>query len=585
MTVVARSNRARFPALAIRGLARLYPYDVDASAALVDSVRFIDAPYDAATIVRAGYGAGLLGALVPLPLVLADVPIPFIAVFVITAALAAIHGVHSWPHLVAAFRRTEALGDTPNLIGRAVLRMQIQPSLENSIRFAADTGTGPLARSLEAHFNRSKGTPHAGLLSFAEEWSAHFPALRRSSTLLATAQDAPEGERGRTLDRALSAILDGTRSQMAEFTSAIRAPTTMLFAFGILLPLALIALVPVAPMAGINLNIWMFVLLYTIVLPLGLLGASLWLLVRRPVAFPPPTIDRGHPDLPDRLWLRTGWGVAVGGVIYALVGAFGPAYLAEVVGLGTGLGTALLAVYSPVLSLRNHVRAVEEHLTDALYIVGRQVAEGESVESAIDLAADRVPAETGAVFDHAAGVQRRLHTSVEEAFLGPYGALRDIPSQRAHSMAALLAIAGDEGKPAGRAIVSMADHLEELETVEAETKRELVRVTSTLDNTAAYFGPMVGGATVGMADMLTAQNFDTVDGFADASTLPIEQLGVVVAVYLILLAFIMTPLSYALRYGMDRSLFGYHVGRTLLSSMLLFVLTVALIDVVLVSPM
>ncbi|WP_049924015.1 hypothetical protein [Halopiger djelfimassiliensis] len=568
----------------VRGLAKLYPYDVEASDDLVDSVRFINAPYDAETVIRAGYGAGLLGAVVPLPLLLFNVPVLFIAVFVLTASLASIHGVHSAPHLIAAFRRTEALGDTPNLIGRAVLRMQIQPSLENAVRFAAQTGNGPLARNLGAHFNRSKGTPHAGLLSFSEEWSEYFPALRRSSTLLATAQDAPEGERGRTLDRALSAILDGTRSQMAEFTASIRAPTTMLFAFGILLPLALIALVPAAPLAEIQLNIWMFVLLYNIVLPASLIGAALWLLVRRPVAFPPPKIERDHPDLPDRLWLRTGWGLLAGGVVYAIVEAIGPAYLSEIVGFGVGLGTALLAVYSPILQIRNYVRDVEENLTDALYIVGRQVAEGESVESAIDLAADRVPAETGEVFEHAAGVQRRLHTSVEEAFLGTYGALRDVPSQRARSMAALLAIAGEEGKPAGRAIVSMADHLEELEEVESETKRALMRVTSTLDNTAAYFGPMIGGATVGMADMLSAEDINVAEGFGEATTLATDQLGIVVAVYLIMLAFILTPLSYALRYGMDRTLFGYHIGRTLVSSMLLFVLTVGLIDVVLLNP-
>ncbi|WP_049925485.1 hypothetical protein [Halopiger goleimassiliensis] len=571
-------------ATTIRGLAGLYPYEVEASRELVDSVQFVDAPYDAETVVRAGYGAGLIGALVPLPLIWLDVPLVFIAVLVITASLASIHAVHSWPHLQAAFRRTEALGDTPNLIGRAVLRMQIQPSLENAIRFAAETGEGPLSRSLGAHFNRAKGTPHAGLLSFAEEWSEYFPALRRSSTLLATAQDAPEGERARTLDRALSAILDGTRNQMAEFTSAIRAPTTMLFAFGILLPMALIAVVPIIPVTGVTLNIWMFVLLYNIVLPGVLIAASLWLLVRRPVAFPPPKIDRNHPELPDRLWLRAGWGVLAGAIVYVVVKLYGPAYLAEVTAFGTGVGAALLAIYSPILELRHYVRDVEENLTDALYIVGRQVAEGESVESAIDLAAERVPNETGEVFEHAAGVQKRLHTSVEEAFLGTYGALRNIPSQRARSMAALLAIAGEEGKPAGRAIVSMADHLEELEDVEAETKRALVRVTSTLDNTAAYFGPMVGGATVAMADMMSTENFETLEGFEEATTLSTDHLGIVVAIYLIMLVCILIPLSYALRHGMDRTLFGYHVGRGLVSAMVLFVLTVGLIEIALVEP-
>ncbi|QSX00931.1 secretion system protein [Haloterrigena alkaliphila] len=562
-------------------LAALYPYDVDGSDELVDSLSFIESPHDDETIVRAGYGAGIVGALLPLPLLLTPAPITFVLFFVLVIPVAAIHGVHSLPHLQAAFRRTEALGDTPNLIGRAVLRMQVQPALESAVRFAADTGEGPLSDSLEAHIDRSIGTSDTGLLSFTAEWAEWFPALRRSAHLLASAQDAPEGERVRTLDRSLSAVLNGTRNQMADFTAAIRGPTTALFAFGIMIPLALIALVPAVPMlADVSINIWIFVLLYNVVLPGILVAASLWLLVRRPVAFPPPTVGRDHPNVPDRLWLRGLWGILAGVAGYAITTAVGLAHLAPIVAIGLALGAALLAVFGPILEVRNDVRNVEEHLTDALYIVGRQVAEGESVESAIALAAERVPAETGAVFEHAAGVQRRLHAGVEAAFLGEYGALRDVPSPRARGTAALLAIAADEGKPAGRAIVSMADHLEELEEVEARTKRSLKQVTGTLDNTAAYFGPLVAGATIAMAAMMSSENLGAGTEF-DPAAFPAESLAVVVGVYLIALCCILIPLSIALRHGVDRALFGYHVGRALVSSMVLYALTVGLVEMAL----
>ena len=564
----------------IRNLAALYPYDVDGSDDLVDSLSFIDAPHDDETVIRAGYGAGILGALIPLPLLMTSAPLTFVLFFVLVTPVAAIHAIHSLPHLQAAFRRTEALGDTPNLVGRAVLRMQVQPALESAVRFAAETGRGPLAASLNGHVDRSMGTADTGLLSFAEEWAEWFPALRRSSHLLATAQDAPEGERARTLDRALSAVLTGTRNQMADFTASIRAPTTALFAFGIMIPLALIALVPAVPMVGFSVNIWIIVLLYNVVLPACLVAASLWLLVRRPVAFPPPKVSHDHPDVPDRLWLRGLWGVIAGASGYAITVTFGPAHLAPVIGLGLGLGAGLLAIFGPILEVRNYVRDVEEHLTDALYIVGRQVAEGESVESAVELAAERVPAETGEVFEHASGVQRRLHTGVEAAFLGEYGALRDVPSPRARGTAALLAIAADEGKPAGRAIVSMADHLEELDEVEAKTKRSLEQVTGTLDNTAAYFGPLVAGATVAMAAMMSSEDMvGTAD--LDAAAFPAESLAIVVGVYLLTLCFILVPLSIALRYGLDRALFGYHIGRTLVASMVLYGFSVTVIEMAL----
>lgn len=560
-------------ALIIQSLAALYPRPVDPSDELADSLSFINASHNPAAIVRAGFGAGIIGTIALLPLLLTPLPVTVVIVLIVIFALGLVHGVHSLPHLLAALRKTEALGETPNLIGRAVLRMQIQPSLEGAVRFAAVTGHGPLAANLAAHVDRSMGTPRTGLLSFADEWSEQFPALRRSAHLLATAQDAPTGERVRTLDRSLTAILDGTRNQMASFTSAIRGPTTGLFAFGIMLPLALISLVPVIPVAGISVSIWVIVVIYNLLLPAGLIAASIWLLLRRPVAFPPPKIDRTHPNVPDTLFRRVGWGVLAGIGAMIVTVLLGPAALAPIIGIGIGTGVALLSIYTPIMTVRNHVRDVEEHLTDALYLVGRQVAEGESVESAIELAADRVPAETGDVFDHAATLQRQLHLGVEDAFFGEYGALSDIPSPRARGTAALLAIASEEGQPAGRAIVSMADHLEELEEVEAETKRQLATVTDTLDNTTAYFGPLIAGATIGLAGMIATDTVDMVEG----ATLPTDTLSLVVGLYVIMLCFILTPLSIALRYGLDRALFGYHIGRTLVSSMLLYAITVFIV--------
>ncbi|KDE58643.1 secretion system protein [Halostagnicola sp. A56] len=560
----------------LKALSKLYPWSVDASDELAESLSFVESPLEADTVVRAGYGAGLSSVALVLPLFVVPVPLAVVGFFALVLPITAVHVVHAGPKLAAAFHRTEALGETPNLIGRAVLRMQVQPALESAVRFAASTGRGPLAASLDGHIDRSMGTPRTGLLSFADEWDERFPALRRSAHLLATAQQAPEAERARTLDRALAAVLNGTRNQMAAFTAAIRGPTTGVFAFGVMLPLAVVALVPSVPMVGIPVTVWMVVLFYNVVLPGALVAAGFWLLVRRPVAFPPPKIDRSHPALPDRLWSRSLCGVCIGSGAYLAVNAVGYPELAPIAGLGLGLGTGLLAVYGPILRVRNHVCDVERYLTDALYLVGRQVSEGESVESAIALAGERVPDETGDVFARAAGLQRRLHVSVEEAFFGTYGALESIPSPRAHGTAALLALATDEGRPAGRAIVSMADHLEELEELERETRRNLEEVTSTLDSTAAYFGPLVAGSTVGLATMMAEMNLTALDG---ATAFAPSTLALSIGVFVLTLCFVLIPLSLALRHGLDRALIGYHVGRALTSATIIYLLAICLIDI------
>ncbi|MFP8888198.1 secretion system protein [Natrialbaceae archaeon A-CW2] len=559
-----------------RALARWYPADVTASDELADSLEFIESSIEPETIVKAGYTAGALSMPLLVPLVFTPLQWYVIPVVMLAVALGVIHSVHTAPHVLAALRRTEALGDTPNLIGRAVLRMGIQPSTENAVRFAADTGQGPLASSLSSHIDRAMGTPRSGLLTFAEEWAEWFPALRRSSYLLSTAQDAPAGERTRTLDRSLAAILHGTRDQMAEFTSAIRGPTTALYAFGILLPLALVALVPAAAIVEYPVDTWVFIAVYNVLLPLVIVVASVWLLVRRPVAFPPPSVPHDHPDIPDQLWLRLTWGLAAGVVASVLTALLGPPYLAPVAAMGMGLGVTLLALFRPVMVVRNYVRDVEEHLVDALYLVGRQVTEGRAVEASIELAADRVPGETGDVFEAASGVQRRLHIGVQEAFLGDYGALRDVPSARAQGMARLLAIAAEEGRPAGRAIVEMADHLEELQEVECETRRQLTMVTGTLENTASYFGPLIAGSTVALAGLMAEHVID--DEAIAQEMLAVDSLGIVVGVYVLTLCLLLTPLSLALRHGLDRALIGYNVGRSLVFATPIYVVTVGLVE-------
>lgn len=553
----------------IISLSLLWPSeDVEPSDELKYAVSFIEADFDAETIIQAAYGAAIIAALLP-PLLMTVLPLPlqFVLIASLLVAVGTFFAVQNIPHLLAAFRRTRALGDTPNLIGRAVLRMEIQPALETAVGFAAETGRGPLSDSLGSNVKRSMGTPRTGLLSFADEWSDHFPALRRSAHLLATAESAPESERARTLDRSLEAILTGTREHMAEFTTKIQGPSTAIFAFGVMLPMALIALAPAAGLANVSVPIWVFVLLYNIILPSCLIAASVWLLIRRPVAFPPPQVSRSHPDIKNRRWLPVLAGVVAGAVGLIVPQYIGAGYLAPITAVGMGVGGFLRVYFHPIKRVREHVRNVEEHLTDALYLIGRQISEGEAVEASIAHAAERVPAETGEVFEHAAGLQQRLHLSVEEAFFGDHGALNNIPSSRARGTASLLSIAADEGQPAGRAIVSMASHLEELQEVENQAKRDLSSVTGTLETTAGYFGPLIAGTVVALAEAIGSSDAITEFG---ADIVPTDQLALVVGVYIVLMSIILTTLSVGLRYGLDRSLVGHNVGNALIIGMPLY---------------
>lgn len=554
----------------------LYPWEVEVSQELEESLSFIKAEYEATEVVRAGFGAGIVTFFLSLPLLFTTLPVVAAIPLMLVFSIVVVHFVHITPNVLAAFGRTEALGESPNLIGRIVLRMHIQPATETAVTFAAETGFGRLSESLSYYIDRAMGTHRTGLTDFADEWGDEFPAIRRSAHLLSTAQDAPDAQRSRTLDRALSAMLDGTRDQMSAFTESIRAPAMMLYAFGVMVPLALVGLVPAASLAGITMTVDVFIILYNIILPVGIISVSVWILIRRPVAFPPPEVNWDHPDVPSNKWPPFGIGVLAGGIGYLGTVLLGIGYLAPISAVGIGLGATMYFLYRPIAAVRTHTRAVEEHLVDALYIIGRQVDENEAVESAIALAGKRIPGETGAVFRRAAEIQHQLHLTVEEAFLGEYGALKNVPSPRARGTASLLAIAANEGQPAGRAIVEMANHLDDLRDVERQTRRELSQVTGTLQNTALIFGPLVAGATIGLATVMSAQGITAMD----MGSLPTESLGLIVGVYILILSVILTALSIGLQYGLDRSLVGYQVGKTLLISIPVYVLSIFAIGLI-----
>jgi Flp pilus assembly protein TadB len=394
----------------------------------------------------------------------------------------------------------------------------------------------------------------------------------------------PARDRERTLDRAVEAILAGTSERMADFAGEVRGPATALYAFGVLLPLALVALLPAAGVAGVAVTPLTVILLYDVLLPTVVTLAGGWLLLRRPVAFPPARIPRSHPARRSSRWpallAGVGAGIVAGGAGLPLL----PRWTIPILAVGVAAGVALVVATRPIVAIRREVRAAEEHLPDALYLIGRRVSEGTAVEAALIEVAAEVPGETGDILSTAAGVQDRLRVGVEAAFLGEHGALSDLPSVRLRSAATMLGAAAREGRPAGRAVIATGDHLSDLAAIERDARRDLATVTDTLRHTGAAFGPLVGGATVRLSEGMVAAgvgNAVSTAGergsgeIARSSAPPVgidpTSLGLAVGAYVLLLAVVLTVLSVGLQKGLDRALVGYRAGQALITAALVFV--------------
>lgn len=536
----------------VAALARLYPRSVTPSEELCDAVSVLDWETSPTTLVRAGYGTGaVVGVLTAAcGLSLVGPPALFPAALL---GVVAVHAVHTFPSLLAQVRRTTALGNAPALVSRAVLRMKLAPAPERAASFAASSGEGLLAASLAQHVYRARHDGGTGLERFGAAWAGLFPPLRRALALVSAAGSAPPRDREQLLDRALTTVLDGTRERMRSFAADTRGPTTALYAFGVLLPTATIALLPAGAAVGLAVVPVVVVFAYNLLLPALLLTGGGWLLAQRPVAFPPPDVG-AHPGA------TTGRGAvvagpAVGVAAWLAIGATFPPWGPSVAAVGFGGGVTLWLRYRPVVAVYGEIRAAERDLGDALTLAGRRVAGGQPVETAVAETADELDGPLGEAFGACARRQRQLHVGVRQAFLGPYGALARLPSPRVRGSVALLALAAREGRPAGEALLALADHVEQLRRIRQEAHHDLAYVCRTLSSTAMLFGPLVAGATVALADGIAGETF--------GEEVALGWLGGPVGGYVLVLAVVLTGLSTALRRGFDGPLLGHRIGRAL----------------------
>jgi hypothetical protein len=456
-----------------------------------------------------------------------------------------------WPALRAVARRSRTLGVAPDLVALVVLGLRVDPAVEAASGFAADAGSGRLADSLAAHVRAARGEPTAGFASFADEWSDHLPSLQRAAALADAAVDAPPGDRERLLDRALDAVVDGTRERTSEYADAVRGPTTAVYAFGVVLPLALVGVVPAAASAGIPLTVGAFVVGYDLVLPLCVVAAAAWLLARRPVAFPPAPIPSDHPALAGRR-RRTAAAAAAGLAAAVVASRVLPGWSLPILAVGWPTGLALAAWFEPACGVREDAREVEAGFADALSLLGHRLRERQSVEAAVADAGDTLDGPTGEAFAEAARRMRQLRVGVEEAFLGEHGPLARVPSRRARAAVALAVEATDSGPAGGRVLVDVAGLFDDLAALDREVRREFAATTRTLRHTGLLYAPLVAGVTVALAGR--------VRGLEGASALPQGTLAFAVGGYVCWLAVLLPALAVALERGFDRALVGYHAG-------------------------
>ncbi|MEM3085880.1 MAG: hypothetical protein QXO51_07410 [Halobacteria archaeon] len=559
-----------------------------ASGELKEALRLTALPLEPGEVLLAAYGAALLLAipLLAAAAISALLALPGAWAFALGAALlpaAAMILLSDHPKRLARLQALRSLGDVPEITAYMVMALRLVPSLETAVRFAAESSDRSLARELRKALwdvgLRVHSTVEEGLAALGDRFGRKSESFRRALHLLrASTAEGDEAQRVMALNRALEVVLDGTRGLMEEMAERLRQPAMILFSVFVMIPLALVAMLPAAGVVGFRPGPAEVALLYLVLFPLATLLYSERTLRMRPFAHAPAPLPEDHPDLRSAPGARRSLaegafaGAAGGATALLLLPAAGlPPSAALLPGVAAGALLFSVRWALPRRRLRERIRGMEGELPDALLLLGRRIGEGRPPEEALQFASRTLEGgELAAALGDASGRLLASRTGLEGALLGPAGALGRVPSARVKALFRLFAVCvGKSPEAAGAAITRLADHLRELGGVEERMRRALAEVTSTMRTTSGVFAPLIGGVTVALSDTVGSilVRASTAAGLLEegppalaASPLTFDFLAPAAGLYLFALAALLVRFEGAVEEGSSREIFAHALG-------------------------
>ena len=538
----------------------------------------------------------------------------------------------SYPKTYASYMKIHSLGDIPEILSYLVMYLKLVPNLENSVKFAATESNTSLAIDLRKMLWDMQIRVYHGiddaLTNFATQWGQWSEYFKRSLHLIRSSiQERDEASRTVTLNRALDVALEGTKDMMNKFANKLHQPAMVIYSIGIMIPLAVVAMLPAAGLVGLKITIFQVFLLYNVLLPTFVFLYTRKILLSRPATFNPANIPNDHPNLVKinkkrclALSLILGGLVSLPGFIFLLLpfifadgssnmflsfiidpkglNSYLPVTLFIIWGIVVAVSIYSIRVYRPYKLVRNEIRQIESEFSDALYILGKRISEEKSPEESFMYTAKTMEgSEIATVFSKTGYNLTALHSNLRDSmFNSDYGSLKDVHSDRIKAIMRLFVEGIQKSQKAvSISIIRIADHLKELQSVEKKINDTLFELTSTLRSTVAVFAPLIGGITLSITKLISNILNDLsgkISTFSDFSTssqslssmtntfsidnIRTEYFVLVIGIYILELVFLLTRFTNGIDEGDDKASYMYSLGKVLPISIMIFSLTIIL---------
>jgi len=535
----------------------------------------------------------------------------------------------NYPKTYAKYLKIHSLGDIPEILSYLVMYLKLVPNLENSVKFAASESSTNLARDLrkmlwDMEIRIYHGIDDA-LTNFANLWGKWSEYFKRALHLIRSSiQEKNEASRTITLNRALDVALDGTQEMMNKFANRLHQPAMVIYSIGIMIPLALVAMLPAAGLVGLKITIFQVFFLYDIILPTFIFVYTRKILLTRPATFNPPNIPHDHPQLKHINKKRkfiiaasVGAIIALPGIFFTMIplfftegasnnflnfiirenglNSYFPVTLFIIWGFASTVTIYAISVYKPYKKVRDEIKEIETEFSDALYILGKRISEEKSPEESFMYAAHTMEgAKISKVFSKTGYNLTAMHTNLKDAmFNSEYGSLKYVYSDRIKAIMLLFVEGIQKSQRAvSVSIIKIADHLKALQQVEKKIKDTLFSLTSTLRSTVAVFAPLIGGVTLSITKLISniitgiSDKLPSGEALSTASKIPgvtdtfslenvrPEYFVLVIGIYILELIFLLVRFTNGIDEGDDKATYMYSLGKMMPTSIIVFSATV-----------
>ncbi len=262
-----------------------------------------------------------------------------------------------------------------------------------------------------------------------------------------------------------------------------------------------------------------------------------------------------------------------------------------IAGLGLSIGLYYSLSSKNINEIRTQTKKLEDEFATALFQLGNRLADGLPAEIAFAKVAKTMQGTTsGEFFAMCERNMTKLGLGLEESIFDPkVGAISSYPSSVIESSMKVLIESSKKGPHiAAQALLSMSRYIKEIHRVEERLKDLMEEVISSMKSQVKFLTPAIAGIVIGITSMisliLTRLNaqLGSLAGGAESSGgmsgilsifgigIPTYHFQIIVGIYVVQLAIILTILANGIENGPDKAGERYALGQNVISGTLLY---------------